>query len=777
MRGYYNLKALIKAIRNCKTLADERVVIDRESAAIRESFREEDVLSRHASIEKLLYIFMLGYKAHFGQIECLKLVASPRFADKKLGYLGIMLLLDENTELLTMVTNSLKNDMNHANMYIVGLALCTFANISSEEMSRDLANEVEKLLGSSNVYIRRKAALCAFRIIRKVPDLIDHFAPRATSLLSDRNHGALLCGVTLVTEMCEVTDVADGFQKAVPLLVRHLKALTTTGYSPEHDVSGITDPFLQVKLLRLLRTLGRCDAESSESMHDLLAQVATNTEGTKNVGNAILYEAVLAILDTKVDTALRVMAINILGKFLRNKDNNIRYVALHTLNKVVYLDTPAVQRHRTIILDCLRDGDVSIRKRALELCYALIDDNTISTLVGELLTFLEVADTEFKLGITTQICLAADRFSTSRQWHLETVITVLQLAGNHVREDVLASFVRLVAHTPELRLYAAQRLFIALSKDLSQEALTLAGIWTLGEFGDILVEQKSNNVEDSQKVNAAMVVGLLESILLSPFNENSISQFLINASAKLCTRPLFRSEHARLLAVIAQHADSSSIESQQRAVEYTILLKSANSSIAAGVLEIMPAPDVKPATAVTAGRKQPSGRLIKGSEAGSNRFVQASDSANDPARLLEELFGLDVREPGTTTSNPSEEGKLSLQTTTPCVTDQPVAYEGHGLKVTVALTKSNASSETNILVTFLATTASGVQDINFQAAVPKTQKLQMLAIDKTDAYLGAPATQHLRVTCLPEAQIRLRLRIAFQSAGSSIREQVDFIPI
>jgi AP-1 complex subunit gamma-1 len=46
--------------------------------------------------------------------------------------------------------------MNHSNMYIVGLALCTFANISSEEMSRDLVNEVEKLLASSNTYIRKK---------------------------------------------------------------------------------------------------------------------------------------------------------------------------------------------------------------------------------------------------------------------------------------------------------------------------------------------------------------------------------------------------------------------------------------------------------------------------------------------------------------------------------------------------------------------------------------------------------------------------------------------
>lgn len=54
-----------------------------------------------------------------------------------------------------------------------------------------------------------------------------------------------------------------------------------------------------MKILRLLRILGHNDADASEAMNDILAQVATNTETSKNVGNTILYETVLSIMDIR----------------------------------------------------------------------------------------------------------------------------------------------------------------------------------------------------------------------------------------------------------------------------------------------------------------------------------------------------------------------------------------------------------------------------------------------------------------------------------------------
>jgi hypothetical protein len=192
---------LIRAVRACKTAAEERDVIAKESAALREAFKEQDSRYRHRNVAKLMYIHMLGYPTHFGQMETLKLIAASGFPEKvgrraarargaaavrprccccrfshrrtcrpaagiwaalasrvrpaaaadpahapcghvrapnaaapaqRVGYLGLMILLDERHEVLMLVTNSLKMDLNnHKNQYIVGLALAALGNICS----------------------------------------------------------------------------------------------------------------------------------------------------------------------------------------------------------------------------------------------------------------------------------------------------------------------------------------------------------------------------------------------------------------------------------------------------------------------------------------------------------------------------------------------------------------------------------------------------------------------------------------------------------------------
>lgn len=119
------------------------------------------------------------------------------------------------------ITNVFCSDLNCPTQFVVGLALCTLGAIASPEMARDLAGEVERLMKSPNAYIRKKAALCAFRVIRRVPELMEIFLPATRSLLTEKNHGKncvckplswlillnpagiLITGVTLITEMCE----------------------------------------------------------------------------------------------------------------------------------------------------------------------------------------------------------------------------------------------------------------------------------------------------------------------------------------------------------------------------------------------------------------------------------------------------------------------------------------------------------------------------------------------------------------------------------------------
>ncbi|XP_023310674.1 AP-1 complex subunit gamma-1 [Anoplophora glabripennis] len=823
------LRDLIRQIRAARTAAEERSVVNKECAYIRSTFREEDSVWRCRNIAKLLYIHMLGYPAHFGQLECLKLIASTRFTDKRIGYLGAMLLLDERQDVHLLITNSLKNDLNSTTQFVVGLALCTLGAIASPEMARDLAGEVERLMKSPNAYIRKKAALCAFRIIKRVPELMEIFLPATRSLLSEKNHGVLITGVTLITEMCENSpDTLNHFKKEaspkheiVPNLVRILKNLILAGYSPEHDVSGVSDPFLQVKILKLLRVLGINDVDASEAMNDILAQVATNTETSKNVGNTILYETVLSIMDIKSEGGLRVLAVNILGRFLLNNDKNIRYVALNTLLRTVHVDTSAVQRHRSTILECLKDPDVSIRRRAMELSFALVNTQNIRTMIKELLTFLEKSDPEFKAHCSSSIVLAAERYSPNKRWHLDTLLKVLVAAGNYIRDDVISSTIQLISESTNQQAYVTLQLYRALADDFqNRQPLTQVAVWAIGEFGDALVQASLEEDPNGKPPTEDDVIDLYQKLLWSPQNTVTTKQYALMSLTKLSTR---FSNTNKIQQIISSFCSSLHVELQQRGVEFSQLFGK-YSNLRPALLERMP-----PMEVVRQSESQVNGDisdietksvgdspqhitnnesnalldLLGGTDGGldldiiapSSQPTQPVSTSNNQDLL--DLLGLDPL-PSTPSTEPSNMGLIIENNNSnllPVMNNQNsnflsgdlfntdrinerdvptiTAYNKEGLKIIFSLDRVPDSNQLTINMTATNQTLSNMTDFLFQAAVPRAFQIQMLSPSGSVMAPNGQVTQVLRVMNPSRNVLKMRIRISYAIDGNPIQDQTE----
>lgn len=805
-----SLKSFIKSVRSSKTIADERSIIRRESALIRTAFKDTTVShnTRRVNIQKLLFLYILGEKTHFGQIECIKLLASPNFLDKRLGYLATMLILDENQEVLTLLTNSLNNDLNHPNQFIVSLALATTGNICSPELARDIYTDVEHILTGNNNYLKKKAALVASKIVEKDPDLSEIFQEKLDDLLRSQNHGVLLGTFKLIRSIYEVSPESRPFLiSKVPTIINITKHLLSN-FNPEYDTPSLHDPFLVNHIVRTLGVIFTDENQISnsskytEQLNDVLTNLASTTSYTKNAGASVLHEVVKTIFGIpNLDPALKVLGINTLGQLLSTKDNNNRYVALNTLLTVVNIEPLAVQRHRQTIVACLSDQDISIKRRALELSFAILDASNIRILIREILTFLEKPvnnDKELKSYIVTNVANILDRreLIPNEKWRFDTLVKLVELSDEALNTKIASQLLALVMNIPdgdELKSYTANKIFKAAYEDSNTDGLNLMCVYLVGEYGDLLI---GTSLGDDKKITEGVLTDYLIDLSRLKDEDVVIVSYILTACIKLSIKTKDSTAKTKLKKYIESKTTSSDLNLQIKAVTYSVLFNEPD-HIKRGVLGRMPAPVIKEKDNVALTTKK--SKVLAQSTSASGTTTRSKNNTEDllldlmddndatpgnngtsanSADLLGDIFGSSSSKPQKSSANTDILGLFdspaSNTTTTATSTPQGIqALSNSNVKISFR-PKSMGNGQAVIETILENKTFSPLSNLQLLIAVPKTQKLTMSSISAHSIQPNSFVTQDLKIVGTAGAKIKLRVKFEYDDQSGRHTEQFDF---
>ena len=568
------LREFIKRIRACKTLDEERSLCNKESAEIRNLKKETAQKLAVRSMTKCMAMSLLGYQTEFIHMTCISLLASQNFTQKRLAYLGICMLLDEKSDILLLSSNIIKKDLSSNNKYIVAAALTTIGEIGTPDMCRDTCPEIIKCLNSTNPYIKKKAALALSKVVRSCPELIETVEQNLATIFEDKNHGVLLSGLALVEQVFKAEPkIIKKYKKYLVPMIKYLKNLISTSYAPEYDVNGITDPFLQVRILEILGYFGRASSKENEELEALLNSIPSNTDTTrKNTGNSVLYELVRCIFSYESSKSLKGLGGSILGQFLANKDNNYKYLALNTLNDIAKIDIDTVQKHKNVILEFLKDPDIAIKRRSLDLTYLIVNTENIRQIVTETLDFINsTSNVEFKLELTSKIFYSLEKYSPSLKWEIDVLLKMLCLCEDSINEEIIWKIINLILNTKELQQYAMFRYFIAMQnmlEDTDVEALYHVGISILGELFQLIIGVSTTDEEGKTiTITEEQIIELVTALHKSSDTSESLKELLMNACFKMLGKMSHESDE-KLKKILHTESKSFYPEVQERANEY-----------------------------------------------------------------------------------------------------------------------------------------------------------------------------------------------------------------
>ncbi|KAF5447590.1 hypothetical protein F2P56_033131 [Juglans regia] len=577
LSGMRGLSVFISDVRNCQNKDQERLRVDKELGNIRTRFKNEKGLSPYEKkkyVWKMLYIYMLGYDVDFGHMEAVSLISAPKYPEKQVGYIVTSCLLNENHDFLRLAINTVRNDIIGRNETFQCLALTMVGNIGGRDFAESLAPDVQKLLISSSCrpLVRKKAALCLLRLFRKNPDVVnvDGWVDRMAQLLDERDLGVLTSSMSLLVAL--VSNNHEAYWSCLPKCVKTLERLARNQDIPqEYTYYGIPSPWLQVKTMRALQYFPTIeDPNTRRSLFEVLQRILMGTDVVKNVNknnasHAVLFEALALVMHLDAEKEMMSQCVALLGKFIAVREPNIRYLGLENMTRMLLVTDvqDIIKRHQAQIITSLKDPDISIRRRALDLLYGMCDITNAKDIVEELLQYLSTAEFAMREELSLKAAILAEKFAPDLSWYVDVILQLIDKAGDFVSDDIWFRVVQFVTNNEDLQPYAAAKAREYLDKPAIHETMVKVSAYLLGEFGHLLARRPGCSPKE--------LFSIIHEKL--PTVPSSTIPILLSTYAKILmhTQPPDPELQNQIWGIFNKYESCIDAEIQQRAVEYHAL--------------------------------------------------------------------------------------------------------------------------------------------------------------------------------------------------------------
>ncbi|XP_046905403.1 AP-3 complex subunit delta-1 isoform X2 [Hypomesus transpacificus] len=505
-----NLQDLVRGIRNHKE--DEAKYISTCIDEIKQELKQDNIAVKANAVCKLTYLQMLGYDVSWAAFNIVEVMSSSKFTYKRIGYLAASQCFHESTDVIMLTTNQIRKDLSSPNQYDTGVALTGLSCFVTPDLARDLANDIMTLMSHTKPYIRKKAVLIMYKVFLKYPESLRPAFPRLKEKLEDPDPGVQSAAVNVICELARRNP--KNYLSLAPLF---FKLMTSS-----------TNNWVLIKIIKLFGALTPLEPRLGKKLIEPLTNLIHSTSAM-----SLLYECVNTVIAVLISlssgmpnhSASIQLCVQKLRILIEDSDQNLKYLGLLAMSKILKTHPKSVQSHKDLILQCLDDKDESIRLRALDLLYGMVSKKNLMEIVKKLMLHVDKAEgTTYRDELLTKIidicCQSNYQYITNFEWYISILVELTRLEGTRHGHLIASQMLDVAIRVKAIRAFAVAQMAMLLDNAHLLTGNTqrngicevlYAAAWICGEFSEHL-ENPLQTLEAMMRPKVATLPGHIQAV-------------------------------------------------------------------------------------------------------------------------------------------------------------------------------------------------------------------------------------------------------------------------